>query len=349
MSTMEGYEYSEINVETANQIQKLFSEAQLFMEIAGGSSRAKEKYSEILSLDPNNDNALAGIADCYLLEHKYDKAIKIAKQSLEINPNNAYTLYILGNAYVNQLPRKKKHLKVAKNYYQRSLEVDPQNGDILSNIAFIELEQNNNDKAYKTAIEALEINPINEMAHMVLGWYYLKKCHNDYNKNDLEKVHFHFLQALELKPDKDYIKFNYGNVFLELAESKEGYQFLKDAIKKNPTNTIFQQGFREAYIRNHKNFQPLNTFFKKYLFAEKTPDILGKSTHNFLTVLIIVIALISIIIEPGNISSMIDSSIVLTIFLAIFLIIWLYQKIISFIVGRQYDKAFKEGTLKDLI
>jgi tetratricopeptide (TPR) repeat protein len=63
---------------------------------------------------------LRGKADLYRLNGKYDSAIRIYKQALDLNPNDTIALFWLAEIYKSQ-----NDLKLAEVYYTKALSIDP--------------------------------------------------------------------------------------------------------------------------------------------------------------------------------------------------------------------------------
>jgi len=58
--------------------------------------QAVEAFEEVLKEDPNNDTALASIAQTYYQMHDFDKAKEYQRRRLQVDPNNAEPYFWIG-------------------------------------------------------------------------------------------------------------------------------------------------------------------------------------------------------------------------------------------------------------
>ena len=63
---------------------------------------AERFIGEALGLEPQNAEALAMLARCYINDKKFEEAREALNKALAVEPNNAYYHYIQGVAYFRQ-------------------------------------------------------------------------------------------------------------------------------------------------------------------------------------------------------------------------------------------------------
>lgn len=108
---------------------------------AGNSVDAEKAYSEALSIDPNNEDALTGLAIVYSDVGDTARAIEKLKQLNERNPS-ARTLGALAASY-EQL----RDFRSAAQVYRKALELQPENGRLRRALAQALLYSDNPDEA----------------------------------------------------------------------------------------------------------------------------------------------------------------------------------------------------------
>lgn len=82
---------------------------------------------------PTNNNIESLVSDSRLafIQGRYDESLKLAKQALEMDADNADAHQCAGNAYMS-----KRDLKSAISHYRKAVEAEPENGDRYFNLAY---------------------------------------------------------------------------------------------------------------------------------------------------------------------------------------------------------------------
>lgn len=114
-----------------------------------------------------------------------NKAISYYLKSLELDKNNFYAYYNLGNAYLEKM----KYNEALKNY-QKALAINPKDGDALNNLGIVYLENSdfaNGKKYFNMALASVGDDP---QILLNLGNLYYKM--QDYNTSEkyLQKVFY---------------------------------------------------------------------------------------------------------------------------------------------------------------
>ena len=121
--------------------------------------KAKKHNDIAISLDPYEANFFGQRAYILMGEKKYEQGVIAADEGLKLEPNNEYCL----NAKV-QLLTKLGRQEEAEIITETLLENDAENVFSHANIGWVELENQNYDKAFTHFTEALRLNPNFEYA-----------------------------------------------------------------------------------------------------------------------------------------------------------------------------------------
>ena len=148
-------------------------------------------YNKAVELDPNNDHALRGRAECYKAtgddakaradlsqakkitaskekiraarklcdEEKFDAAAPLASESLALNPKNAWAWATVGNIYNG-----KAEFDKAIFYYQKAVDMNPNIGEAYSGLGHAYMALGKHDKAIVNFSKALAFSPFHSSA-----------------------------------------------------------------------------------------------------------------------------------------------------------------------------------------
>ncbi len=136
--------------EKQSKINSLLSEAQLIVE--KDPEKAIPIYSDVLTLDPNNETALLWCGIAYELTYKFQEALRVLNRLIEINPKHARAYNNIANIY------SQSHLyeKAIENY-NKALEINPQYATVYGNIGLLYEDQQELDKAIENLNLAIEL------------------------------------------------------------------------------------------------------------------------------------------------------------------------------------------------
>jgi TolB-like protein/DNA-binding SARP family transcriptional activator len=106
------------------------------------NDKSREEWNKAIALDPNYAQAYVGLCWTYLLGHEYkfdpspeeslERAFELAKKSVELDPTDADTRWVLAYAFLYQ----RKH-DYALQEYQRAVELNPNYADLMSDMTFV--------------------------------------------------------------------------------------------------------------------------------------------------------------------------------------------------------------------
>ncbi len=117
---------------------------------------AEKAYKKAIELDPNDAYAwfnLGNLSQNYL--KRYDDAEKAYRKGIELNPNDAYAWFNLGNLLHVHL----KRYEEAEKAFRKAIELDPNDADVYDNLAWFFYErQKNLSEAVTLARESVELS-----------------------------------------------------------------------------------------------------------------------------------------------------------------------------------------------
>lgn len=146
-----------------NEINE-FIEQGIQLHDSGDYAAAIESYKKALDLDPGSDQVLVEIGYSYYALGDYKKSEKFSKQAIDLDGKYAGLAYInYGNALDAQ-GKTKKAIRV----YEEGLK---KHKDYLLyyNHGFSCLNAGKLDKAYESAVNAINLNPLHGSSHLLLS------------------------------------------------------------------------------------------------------------------------------------------------------------------------------------
>src|SRR5712692_759996 len=195
---------------------------------AGRLSEAEAAYSEVLSVDPENIDALHFLGVVAYQRNEHGRAEELISRALSRNASNAPAYSNLGNALGAQ-----GKLDAAMVCYERALALQPEYADAWVNLGVAFRAKGELDKAVQCYQRALSRAPDVPMAHFNLGNALAQQGKLDEAAACLRK-------ALALKPDYAEAFCSLGNVLRNQDRLDEAIPCYRKAISLKPD-------FPEAY------------------------------------------------------------------------------------------------------
>lgn len=162
---------------------------------------------------------------------KFEQAIYYYEKGLEKDPFNYEILNNLGQI----IEFKTGDIVKAKSLYERAIEANP-NFDIarLNLGVLLKKEFNDLEGSKQQYIKILEFDPNNAKAHNNLSNFY--KTANP-SEEDLQKIEYHLLKAIETNPEYIEALLGYGNFLKfyrkEIKKGNEYYEKIRELDKEN--------------------------------------------------------------------------------------------------------------------
>jgi serine/threonine-protein kinase len=114
----------------------------------------------VLSLDPNNFDAMVQLGRFLTLRKDYPAAIQYYQNALRINTEAPEAYFNLGYIYLSQ-----GAYDTARKNYESCLALSPSFKDeVITNLGIIEMKKKNTTRARQLFKEALDLNPNNSIA-----------------------------------------------------------------------------------------------------------------------------------------------------------------------------------------
>jgi tetratricopeptide (TPR) repeat protein len=163
------------------------------------------------------------IADCYRLAGDRDSSIANIQKAREILPENETVLAALG-IVMDQAGRRKE----ARQAYEACLRVDPNNAEILNNLAYLMAETNADlDVALNYAQKARGLRPNLGEITDTYGWILLKK-------NLPEQAIPVFQDLVNRVPTNASYRYHLAKAYAQKGDNVKASGELREALKHSP-------------------------------------------------------------------------------------------------------------------
>ncbi len=189
---------------------------------SGNLQQAERLYREILEVQPNNAPALHLLGVIYYQTSDYDLATEFIKKSLHFNHNNLEAYNHLGSALKAQ-----GRLDEAIRCYQKAIALNGNYSEAYFNLGNTLVAEGQLDEAITHYRRAIGINP-----HFFAAYYNLGNALRDKGNSD-EAIIF-YQKALELNPDSADVYDAAGIILQKKGESDKAIVYFKKAVELNP-------------------------------------------------------------------------------------------------------------------
>jgi len=167
----------------------------------GEYEKALAVFKELVGTQPKLYKARVNIGNCYIKLKQYDEAIeefkfvleklKEEKENLKGNKTASSIYASLGELYMDR-----NDFEKAKEYFEKSINIDPSNHALSYTVAEILFNSNKIDEAIHYYELAAKIKPDWPKSYLKLGYCYLNKGEKETAINYLNKF-------VELSPEND--------------------------------------------------------------------------------------------------------------------------------------------------
>ncbi|HNS17097.1 MAG TPA: tetratricopeptide repeat protein [Bacteroidales bacterium] len=183
-----------------------------------------------------------GVARMQLKE--YREAIESFKTGLGfVVANNLLSSQF--NAYLGDASYQAQDIPAAFEYYDKTLQLDPDNSYVLNNYSYyLSLRKENLDKAEAMALRATQLDPGNMANLDTYGWVL-------FMQKKYEEAEQWIKKALDQGGvnDPDILE-HYGDVLFKLGKTNEAIHYWKTALEKGPGS-----GWLEKKVRDGKLYE----------------------------------------------------------------------------------------------
>ncbi len=140
---------------------------------------------------------------------------------------------------------KANNFEGAREIFEKMLESDPKNRDILYNLGMCHSELGNPDKAIEILSECVRVYPNYSNAYVALGY-----AHSLMEKFDLAIDSFQ--KAIEIDPVNSYAFRNLGALYAQQGDNGKAIEYLERSFAINPEDQQTAYGLGYAYFVNRE-------------------------------------------------------------------------------------------------
>ncbi|MEO8597007.1 MAG: tetratricopeptide repeat protein [Candidatus Solibacter sp.] len=193
---------------------------------AGKYDFAIQTYNKVLGQmdkDAKQGEIYLRLGETYRRKGDINGAIQALQKARETMPENVVVLSTLGLVLDGAQRRPE-----AKQVYEATLKLDPNNAVVLNNLAFLMAESGGDlDEALTKAQRAKQLLPTLPEISDTLGWIYLKKNLAD-NAIDI------FKDLVAKQPSHSTYHFHLGMAYQQKGDKTKALEQLRESLKYNP-------------------------------------------------------------------------------------------------------------------
>ena len=207
------------------------------------------------AIRPNNYSTLINLGKALFDGGDYQQAISIYEKSLSIQ-NDPYVLMDIGIAYARL-----GNSELALKFYDDALLLSPTNPDVLHNKGFELYKLGKISEAQEVTLKCLDIAPSHSLAWSNLGNIY-------YLQRDYKKCLEFNEKAISLNPKSSEAWTNIGNVLLMLGQPDESLRAHEVSLSLNLLSSEAWAGKGETLIRMRRLGDALAAYKEVYKLNE---------------------------------------------------------------------------------
>lgn len=209
-------------------------------------------YQQCLDAHHGNNYALFGLADCYKALNQYDKAIAIWEQYLTHDDRNVTVLTRVADAY-----RKIRDFKKSKELYLHVLDMESRNAYALIGLGHLHYDF----KEYKDALyywtQMLERNDSTADIRVLTS---IGNCHRKLKTFDQGVPYFE--RALSIDPNNFYALFGMADCYRGMNQQYRSVVYWNKILESDPKNKVILTRAGDAY-RNSGDYQTAADYYNK--------------------------------------------------------------------------------------
>ena len=231
-------QYQKIVAKDPKDVESWLTLGRLY-RTANNSVEAEKAYTQAMTLDPNNEEALTGLAIVYSDVGDTKKAIEKLQAITNKNPNPR-TLAALASSY-EQL----HDYKSAVDVLRKAIDLDPENNRLKHALARNLLASGSLDEALKSFNEIAEDDPHDAETQLRISEIYREKHDLAHARTALEK-------AKSMDPDNLEVRYDEVNLLALEGQNDKAVEALKAILKDTE-----RKSYSEAEKSNRLNFLEL--------------------------------------------------------------------------------------------
>lgn len=227
-------------ITSQTELQSMYRKAVVLNNTGKYEEALKIKY-QLVEMEKDNARYHYSLGITLHRMKRYEEALKEKEKALELEPDNAEYHNSLG-VTLHELKRYEKALVEIKS----AVELEPDNADYHDSLAITLHELGRYEEALKESKIALELEPDNAEYHNGLGvtLHEMERYKEALN----EKA-----KAVELEPDNAEYHNSLGITLEEMGRYEEAKEKIEKAIELNPDNEEFKENLKAIVSKINKS------------------------------------------------------------------------------------------------
>ena len=239
----------------------------------GRVGEARSDIEKALVLAPLHGQGLALQSIIALVQNEKEKALNLAKKSVEADPKSGAARIALSYAQQSNFD-----LKGALRTLEDAVRLEPENALAWARLAEMWLSFGNLNKALEAARKAVALNPNLSRTQTVLGFAYLTQIKTKMSKEAFRK-------AIELDQADPLPRLGLGLAIIHDGDLAKGREEIEIAASLDPNNSLIRSYLGKAYYEEKRDKLASNQFSiaKELDPSDPTPffyDALRKQSVN---------------------------------------------------------------------
>ncbi len=231
------------------------------LNVLGKKDEATQAFSEAISqATDNKDETLFSIAQSYVSIRRYNDAIRYLKLAHEVNPQNMDVIHELALIY-----ERTDELGESVIYYNKCLDLDPFNDSIWLNLGVIYAGLDLVDKSMDAFDYALAISPRN-----IAALY--SKANTCVNDERFEEAIDTYNELLEIESDNAQIYTYIGECYEKMLHFKRSIYYFEKALSIEPNYADAWYGMGIATYQQELLDESITLFKKSVEIDPENPD-----------------------------------------------------------------------------
>jgi len=189
-------------------------------------------FRHTLAVTKNNYLAYNNLGTWLSKKGRIAEAMDCFNKSLQIEPDDSDVLYNFGNAYA-----KIGNWDEAISNYQRALQIAPAQADILDNLGFALAAKKQYGEAVTNFEAALKLDPDSADAHNNLATVL-------FIERRFDEAARQYQEALRINPDDPHIYSNLGDVLVRLGQIPDAVKCYQEALRLDPGDAAVEGRLR---------------------------------------------------------------------------------------------------------
>ena len=213
---------------------------------------AKEKFTDLLNIDPSNTYGLVGMGDLLYKTNCFEEATKYYKKCLDLDSTNKFSIMGLMNCY-----RDLKQLNLVIQIAEEYRHITMSDASILSRVADAHRKLKNFKESEIYYMSALQINPNDQYVIVGIGHLYFACQRYQDAIKWWEKL-------VSIQPENIKILTEIGNSYRKIKDFDKAIEYYEKARSLDKQNFFALYGLAESY-RGKKEFKKAIVFWESIL------------------------------------------------------------------------------------